>query len=77
LFFATPMVYPITMVPEAYRRYFELNPLHGLMQSWRSVFLQGTLDFNHMAYAAACAAVAGVIAWMLYRKLASRVGELV
>jgi len=77
MFFATPMVYPITMVPEAYRRYFELNPLHGLMQSWRSVFLQSTLDFNHMAYTAACAAVTGVIAWLLYRKLARRVGELV
>ena len=77
LFFATPMVYPITMVPEAYRHWFELNPLHALMQSWRVVFLQGTLDLNHMAYAAACAAVAGVIAWLIYRKLAPRVGELV
>ena len=47
------------------------------MQSWRSVFLQSTLDFNHMAYTAACAAVAGVIAWLLYRKLAPHVGELV
>ena len=77
LFFATPMVYPITMVPEAYRPWFELNPLHAMMQSWRSVFLESTLDINHMAYAAACAAVTGVIAWLLYRKLAPRVGELV
>jgi lipopolysaccharide transport system permease protein len=77
MFFATPMVYPITMVPEAYRQYFELNPLHALMQSWRSVFLQGALDVNHMAYAAACAAIMAVIAWLLYRKLAPHVGELV
>jgi len=41
------------------------------------VFLQSTLDFNHVAYAAVCAAVTGVIAWLLYRKLAPRVGELV
>jgi len=77
MFFATPMVYPITMVPEAYRHWFELNPLHALMQSWRSVFLQGTLEVNHVAYALAFAVLTGVIAWLLYRKLARRVGELV
>jgi len=47
------------------------------MQSWRTLFLQGTLDAGHMAYAAAFAAVTGVIAWLLYRKLARRIGELV
>ena len=77
MFFATPMVYPITMVPEEYRFYFELNPLHAMMQSWRTLFLQGTLDAGHMAYAAAFAAVTGVIAWLLYRKLPRRIGELV
>lgn len=77
MFFATPMVYPITMVPEAYRRWFELNPLHALMQSWRSMFLEGALEPGHLAYAAAFAAASGVIAWVLYRKLAPRVGELV
>jgi lipopolysaccharide transport system permease protein len=77
LFFATPMVYPIAIVPEAYRRWFELNPLHALMQSWRSVFLQGTLEPGLLACALAFAAVTGVIAWALYRKLAPRIGELV
>jgi ABC-type polysaccharide/polyol phosphate export permease len=48
-----------------------------MMQSWRTLFLQGTLDVRHMAYAAAFAAVTGVIAWLLYRKLARRIGELV
>jgi lipopolysaccharide transport system permease protein len=77
LFFATPMVYPITLVPEAYRHWFELNPLHALMQSWRSVFLQGSLEPGTAAYAAAFAVVTGAIAWWLHRKLAPRIGELV
>jgi lipopolysaccharide transport system permease protein len=76
LFFVTPMVYPITMVPESYRRYFELNPVHALMQSWRSVLLDRSLDPLPVAYAAATALVAGIIAWALYRKLAPRVGEM-
>ncbi|MGH8641598.1 MAG: ABC transporter permease [Burkholderiales bacterium] len=77
MFFATPMVYPVTLVPEAYRHWFELNPLHALMQSWRSVFLQGSLEPGLFAYSAAFAALTGAIAWWVYRKLAPRIGELV
>jgi lipopolysaccharide transport system permease protein len=77
LFFATPMVYPISMVPEPLGRYFELNPFHALMQAWRSVFLERALDPGHMAYAAAFAAVAAGVSWLLYRRLAPRISEVV
>jgi lipopolysaccharide transport system permease protein len=77
LFFATPMVYPITMVPEEYRGWFELNPLHALIDSWRSVLLEGAVQPQHLGYAAATAAAMGVIAWVLYRWLVRRVGELI
>ena len=77
LFFVTPMVYPISMVPEPLGRYFELNPFHALMASWRSVLLEDTLDLARTGYAAAFAAAAGAAAWLLYRKLAPRVGEVV
>lgn len=76
LFFLTPMVYPISMVPEELRRYFELNPLYALMDSWRGVFLSGTLDGAKLGYAIACAAVFGAVAWLCYRRLAPRIGEL-
>jgi lipopolysaccharide transport system permease protein len=77
LFFATPMVYPVSMVPEPLHPYFELNPLHALMQSWRSVFMEGTLDFARIGYATAFSAASGAIAWLLYRKLAPRISEVV
>jgi len=77
LFFATPMVYPISIVPEPLHQYFELNPFHALMESWRSLFMAGALDLPRIAYAAGFAVAAGAVTWLLYRKLAPRVGELV
>jgi len=77
LFFATPMVYPISIVPEPLHDYFELNPLHALMHSWRSVFMEGSLDPAHVAYVAGWALALAAVAWLLYRKLAPRVGEVV
>lgn len=77
LFFATPMVYPVTMVPEAYRAWFELSPLHGLIDCWRAALLQGVVPGRSFALAAGTAAAASLVAWLLYRRLAARVGELI
>ena len=77
LFFVTPMVYPVSMVPEALARWFELNPFHALMAAWRAVLLQDVLDLARAGYAAGFAAAAGAAAWLLYRRLAPRVGEVV
>jgi ABC-type polysaccharide/polyol phosphate export permease len=77
LFFATPMVYPISIVPEPLHHYFELNPLHALMQSWRSLFTEGALDPAQLAYVAGWALALGAVAWLLYRALAPRLGEVV
>lgn len=76
-FFATPMVYPVTMVPEAYRALFELNPLHALIACWRSVLLGGELPWGYFGYAAGTAAAMGLVAWALYRRFGTRVGELI
>lgn len=76
LFFATPMVYPVTMVPESYRLYFELNPVHALMDSWRSVLMQGSVETGKLEYMTVAAAVSGAVAWLLYRRLAPRIGEI-
>jgi lipopolysaccharide transport system permease protein len=77
LFFATPMAYPVSMVPEGLARWFELNPFHALMECWRAVFIESRLDGPHAAYAAGFAAAAGIVVWLLYRRLAPRVGEVV
>lgn len=76
LFFLTPMVYSVSMVPESLRPWFELNPLHALMDSWRGVFLSGTLDVAELGYATACAALFGLVAWACYRRFGPRIGEL-
>ncbi|MFC1599726.1 ABC transporter permease [Patescibacteria group bacterium] len=38
-FWMTPIIYPITMVPEAYHRYIYLNPLARLIEYSRAVFV--------------------------------------
>ena len=43
LFFATPIFYPISAVPEEFRVYLEMNPLTLMIEQARNVFLYGML----------------------------------
>lgn len=42
--FASPIVYPASMVPEKYRLIYALNPMVGVVEGFRSVLL-GTISF--------------------------------
>ncbi len=76
LFFLTPIVYPITMAPDAYRLYFELSPLAALIELWRGVLLQGQFYLDDFMLPLYTGCIAGGLALVLYRKTCARIGEL-
>jgi lipopolysaccharide transport system permease protein len=76
LFFMTPIVYPITMVPESYRIYFEWSPVYSLITNWRDVLLSGTLNPETYLLAGLMAFTLGGLAAIFYRKASVRMGEL-
>jgi lipopolysaccharide transport system permease protein len=39
--FASPVVYPLSAVPAAYRGWYVLNPMVGVIENFRRVVLQG------------------------------------
>lgn len=77
LFYTTPMVYPISMVPEAYQAYFKLNPVYWLIDSWRIVFAGDILPLEHFGIMLGWITVFSLLAVWTYRRLASRIAELV
>ena len=46
LFFLTPIIYPITIVPTQYLIFYKFNLIAVLIENWRSLFLEGTLDYG-------------------------------
>ena len=40
-FYATPVFYPISMVPERFRPYYFFNPMAGIIYSYREALLKG------------------------------------
>ena len=59
--FLTPVLYPVTAIPETYRHWFAFNPLTAVMQQLRDGFLLGSTpqlsDLTMLIVAAAVATV--------------------
>ncbi|MBI2723724.1 MAG: ABC transporter permease [Chloroflexi bacterium] len=42
-FYLTPVIYPLSIVPEKYHNWVLLNPMASLIEGWRELFLQNQL----------------------------------
>ena len=53
LMFATPVIYPVSMVSQQYRWLILANPMAALVETFRYAFLgAGTFDLWHLCYSA-------------------------
>jgi len=70
LFYASPILYPLSLVPMNLRIWFELNPLTALFERLRAALLfAGTPAWGDIAYLAG-AMVALIAALLFFRRLA-------
>jgi|MudIll2142460700_1097286.scaffolds.fasta_scaffold21512_1 lipopolysaccharide transport system permease protein len=56
-FYASPIIYPVTMVPEKLRPFYFLNPMAGILEAYRDVLLNGRLPGMYLIPSTAVALV--------------------
>jgi len=70
--FATPIVYPASLVPEKYRMIYALNPMTGVIEGFRSALL-GTVAFpTEMVFLSLIISLAIFLSGLTYFKQAER-----
>jgi lipopolysaccharide transport system permease protein len=62
--YATPVVYPMSLLPERYRPYMALNPMAGIIGAFRSSLLNQPMDWVSLSISATVAA--GIFVLGLY-----------
>jgi lipopolysaccharide transport system permease protein len=68
LMFASPVIYPLSVVPPSWRPWYLLNPLAGFLASFRDVLLRQTVpDPYPLAMACLVTAVALPAAYMFFK----------
>ena len=84
-FYATPIIYPVTLVPQRVdlwgadvplRRIYDLNPMVHIVEGFRDCFYHLRFpSLGGLAYAAAAAAVSLAVGWWVFAKLEFRLAE--
>ncbi len=70
--FVSPVVYPLSIMPERFRLLLTLNPMTGVIESFRSALL-GTVDFPWFAFgASAVISILVFLGGLVYFKLVER-----
>lgn len=80
-FYATPIIYPITLVEEnlpQLRTLYALNPMVGIVESYRDVVLEGVPpNFADLGLAAAMSIVLFVVAYYIFKRLEVLFNDLI
>jgi lipopolysaccharide transport system permease protein len=70
LMYATPVIYPLSALPEQYRWIMVLNPMTSIVEAFRFVCLgSGTFDLLHLAYSAVVMVVALLLGALLFNRV--------
>jgi lipopolysaccharide transport system permease protein len=68
-FWLTPIVYPVSILPESLRPYLYLNPLAGLMDAFQTILVNGAVpSFYGLILPAVMALLLCVVGLSLYKK---------
>jgi lipopolysaccharide transport system permease protein len=78
LMFASPIIYPLTAVPPAWRSWYLLNPMAGIVSSFRDILLrQSAPDPVPLAFALVVTAAALPIAYLFFKRAEATMADLI
>jgi lipopolysaccharide transport system permease protein len=75
--FASPVAYPLTVVPEKYRLLYAINPMVGMISGFRSALLREPLEWGCLAVSTASMLVFLVAGLFYFRRTERRFADIV
>ena len=75
--FASPVVYPSSMIPETWRWLYHLNPVAGIIDGFRSVFLGSPFDWLALTTSLVAAMVIFLLGVTLFERAERRFADVI
>lgn len=76
-FYASPIIYPVSMVPESMRSIFYLNPMAGIIEAYRDVLINGQIPGNYMIPSASIAIVVFLLGYWFFKRVEYQFADIV
>jgi lipopolysaccharide transport system permease protein len=75
--FATPVIYPASLVPEKWRMLLYLNPMAGMIEGFRAAFLGSTFNLGAVALSLTTAALIFAAGVAYFEKVERRFADII
>jgi homopolymeric O-antigen transport system permease protein len=76
--YASPVIYPVSVVPEQFRIVYMFNPMAGFIEGYRTVLLQGqTPNLQYLAIALATAALFFVTGYIFFKRVEMNFADVI
>lgn len=75
--FATPVIYPVSLVPERWHWLLYLNPMAGTIEGFRSAFLGKPFDLTAIGLSLLIAVILFVIGVLYFEKVERRFADII
>ncbi|MEW5815633.1 MAG: ABC transporter permease [Spirochaetota bacterium] len=76
-FYASPIIYPLSMIPERFRSFYFLNPMAGILESYRAVLIHGTLPGPYLLFSAAIAVLVFVAGYWFFKRVEFQFADII
>jgi lipopolysaccharide transport system permease protein len=76
-FYASPVIYPMSLVPEWLRPYYYLNPMAGIITSYRDVLLYQRLPGSYLAIAGVISLAVFVVGYWFFKRVEFQFADIV
>ncbi len=74
---ASPIMYPLSSVPERWQKFCVLNPMVGLIEGFRGALIKGIIpDLTLMIWSVIGTATVWIIAWPLFRSMSQYFADI-
>jgi lipopolysaccharide transport system permease protein len=76
--FASPVVYPLSAVPQWLRPFYMLNPMAGIIESFRRVMLHGdSPDFTSLGVAFVASLVLLCVSYVYFKRVEATIADVI
>ncbi len=76
-FYASPVIYPATAVPEYLRPYYYLNPMTGIIEAYRDVLLRSQLPGSYLLPSVVISIIVFVIGYWFFKRVEFQFADIV
>lgn len=76
MFYCTPILYASDMIPESYGWIITYNPLASMIISWRDLFMNGVLNYEHISILYLSGIILLIAGQYVFNKLKYRFAEI-